>query len=68
MKAGKYEAIILEKEDGVATITLNRPEASNAFTLQMFQELYDALENIRLDKETKSHPQKSSFPILIKQF
>ena len=53
MKTGKYEAIILGKEDGVATITLNRPEASNAFTLQMFQELYDALENIRLDKETR---------------
>jgi len=53
LKAGKYEQIILEKEGGVATITLNRPEANNALTPKMFQELYDALDGIRLDQETK---------------
>jgi len=53
LKAGKYEQIILEKEGGVATITLNRPEISNSLTMQMFRELYDALDGIRLDQETK---------------
>jgi enoyl-CoA hydratase/carnithine racemase len=50
---GKYETIIMEKEGGIATIILNRPEASNALTPKMFQELCDAFENTRLEQETK---------------
>jgi len=40
-----YETIIYEKQNGVATITLNRPQALNAFTLQMNAELQDALKD-----------------------
>jgi 2-(1,2-epoxy-1,2-dihydrophenyl)acetyl-CoA isomerase len=40
-----YETILFEKQNGVAVITLNRPQALNAFTLQMNAELQDALKD-----------------------
>ena len=36
-----YETIIYEKENGVAKIILNRPQALNAFTPQMNGELQE---------------------------
>lgn len=38
-----YQTIILEQVDGVARITLNRPDRLNSFTRQMHGELSDAL-------------------------
>ncbi|MEE2703441.1 MAG: enoyl-CoA hydratase-related protein [Myxococcota bacterium] len=38
-----YEAILLDVQDRVATITLNRPERMNAWNQQMAAELSDAL-------------------------
>ncbi|MCH8950479.1 MAG: enoyl-CoA hydratase/isomerase family protein [Chloroflexi bacterium] len=43
------EQILYEKSDGIATITLNRPERRNAFTPTMIQEWAQALEDARLD-------------------
>ncbi len=40
-----YETILYEKQDGVAMITLNRPQALNAFIPKMNQELLDALKD-----------------------
>ena len=40
-----YETILFEKEDGVATITLNRPQALNAFIPQMNKEVLEALKD-----------------------
>ncbi len=37
-----YEQIVLQVVDGVAEITLNRPERMNAYTSQMGQELHEA--------------------------
>jgi 2-(1,2-epoxy-1,2-dihydrophenyl)acetyl-CoA isomerase len=34
-----YESIILEQSDGIARVTLNRPDRLNSFTAQMHQEL-----------------------------
>lgn len=44
-----YETILYEKQGGVATITLNRPQALNAFTPQMNAELLDALKDAERD-------------------
>lgn len=41
-----YETLILEIEDHVALITLNRPEALNALNVQLMGELSDALTMI----------------------
>ena len=34
-----YETLLYEEEDGVATVTLNRPEVHNAFDQRMQAEL-----------------------------
>lgn len=39
----EYETIVVSVQDGVATVTLNRPQALNAFTPQMNTELRAAL-------------------------
>lgn len=40
-----YETIIVEVEDHVAKITLNRPDALNALNDQLLGELVDALQD-----------------------
>jgi 2-(1,2-epoxy-1,2-dihydrophenyl)acetyl-CoA isomerase len=48
-----YETIIYEKENGVATITLNRPQALNAFVPQMNKEIMDALKGGERDQDVR---------------
>jgi len=48
-----FETIILEKKDHIATITLNRPEALNAITMQMFDEVKSALQDINEDDDIR---------------
>lgn len=40
-------------DEGVATITLNRPESLNAFTYSMYGELFGALDAIRYDPDIR---------------
>ena len=42
-----YETIQFEQADGVARITLNRPERLNALCEATFPELHDALDRAR---------------------
>lgn len=44
-----FEHIILEKDEGIATITLNRPESLNALSDKMVEELPIAIENVSKD-------------------
>ena len=44
-----FEEIIYEKSDGIATITLNRPQRMNAFTSRMIDEWYAALLDAHTD-------------------
>jgi 2-(1,2-epoxy-1,2-dihydrophenyl)acetyl-CoA isomerase len=48
-----FENIIYEKHDGVATVTLNRPQAMNAFTIQMNGELQQSLKDADDDKSIR---------------
>lgn len=49
-QAGKaYREIIYETSDGIAKITINRPERRNAFTPLTVNELYDAFTQARDD-------------------
>jgi 2-(1,2-epoxy-1,2-dihydrophenyl)acetyl-CoA isomerase len=48
-----YETIVYGKESGVATITLNRPHALNAFVPQMNSEVLHALKEADRDGEVR---------------
>ena len=48
-----FETIVYEKQNGVATITLNRPQALNAFNPQMNSEFMDALKEADEDKNIR---------------
>ncbi len=45
--------IILEKSEGIATITLNRPEKLNAFDWEMEAEFFKALGEVGQDKDVR---------------
>lgn len=46
----KYQDIIYEKKDGVARVTINRPEVYNAFRDLTIDEMIDAFENANADE------------------
>jgi 2-ketocyclohexanecarboxyl-CoA hydrolase len=46
----QYHDILFDVRDGVARITINRPEKSNAFTPQTCEELIDAFRRAGWDK------------------
>jgi len=48
-----YESILFDNTDGVAVITLNRPDKLNSFTVAMHLELRDALEQVKADSSVR---------------
>jgi 2-(1,2-epoxy-1,2-dihydrophenyl)acetyl-CoA isomerase len=48
-----YQNIIFTSKEGVARLTLNRPGRLNAFTLEMHQEVADALREVEASSETR---------------
>jgi 2-(1,2-epoxy-1,2-dihydrophenyl)acetyl-CoA isomerase len=49
-----YEAVRLDVADGVATLTLNRPDRLNSFTVAMHAEVRAALDAIALDTSVRA--------------
>ena len=47
--AKTYEDILYEKADGIAKVTINRPEKRNAFRPRTVTEMMDAFSNARED-------------------
>jgi len=48
-----YESILFSISEGIATITLNRPDKLNSFTVAMHGEVRDALERIKADASVR---------------
>ncbi|MBD8869950.1 crotonase/enoyl-CoA hydratase family protein [Nocardioides donggukensis] len=49
-----YQTIRYEVADGILTLTLDRPDALNAFTVEMADELEDAFERASLEDEVRA--------------
>jgi len=48
-----FETITLEKKDGIATLTLNRPDSLNAVNEQMANELVEAMADVADDDDVR---------------
>lgn len=48
-----YKQIIFEKSEQIGTITLNRPERLNAYTITMGKEMRDALQKVENDPDLR---------------
>jgi enoyl-CoA hydratase/carnithine racemase len=48
-----FETVLYEKNDSIAYVTLNRPQALNAFSVRMRDDLYEVLSAIRADDEVR---------------
>jgi enoyl-CoA hydratase/carnithine racemase len=49
-----FETLLYEEEDGVATVTLNRPEVHNAFNQQMQAELQQLWRDLRRNDDVRA--------------
>jgi len=50
----KFETLVLKKENGVATVTLNRPHVMNAMDLTMAREMIQIMEQLGRDDEVRA--------------
>src|SRR5919198_4089637 len=53
-RSRSFESLILDRRDGVATITLNRPDALNALNLTLGRELFHAALEVDDDPGVRS--------------
>ena len=50
----RFDTVLLKRSEGVATLTLNRPERLNSFTAAMHADLRAALELVRGDRSLRA--------------
>jgi len=48
-----YENIIFQVEDGISTITFNRPETLNALNSELLEEFSQALDEIAANEDNR---------------
>jgi enoyl-CoA hydratase len=48
-----YQTLLYEKKDGIATVTINRPDSLNALNGQVYSELYELFGEIEKDDEVR---------------
>ena len=49
----QFETLLYEEAEGVARVTLNRPEVHNAFNMQMQRELHDLWRGLRHNDDVR---------------
>ena len=49
-----YENILFDVEEGIATVTLNRPDKLNAYVPEMGDEIVDAFARARDDEAVRA--------------
>ncbi len=54
VKRKEFKEVILEVEDGIATITLNRPDKMNAFTGPMMADMIAAFDETDAEDDAKA--------------
>ena len=53
MLEDSYQTVLVKKENGLTTITLNRPEKRNAMSPQLHRDMHAVLSELRYDKESR---------------
>jgi enoyl-CoA hydratase len=53
MSVAGFDTILYEKDNGIATVTLNRPKQLNAYSIGMRDDLYQVLKAIKDDDDVK---------------
>ena len=53
MTTKEYKTVLVEKEDGITWVILNRPEKRNAMSPQLHFDMYDAVTECEGDPETQ---------------
>jgi enoyl-CoA hydratase/carnithine racemase len=48
-----YEHLLYEKEDGIAVLTMNRPQALNAFTVEMYRGMEELIKDAASDEDIR---------------
>ncbi len=46
-----FDTLLYDKQDGIAWVTLNRPQLLNAINMRMGDELWDVVQAVRDDPE-----------------
>src|SRR4051812_50228609 len=53
MTTKKYETVLVEKQDGITWLIMNRPDKRNAMSPQLHLDMDDALDELSGDPETQ---------------
>jgi feruloyl-CoA hydratase/lyase len=53
MTTKKYETVLIEKQDGITWLIMNRPDKRNAMSPQLHLEMDDALAELAVDPQTQ---------------